>query len=102
MVRMVVMLALATVLAGCGTKEQKEGTDMPQQDIMAVVDEHAPRLIAIDGVEGIAVGQLAGGEPCVRIYVRELTDGLLAQLPTTLGGHPVDIEESGEFKPLAE
>ncbi len=93
-----VLLVLAALAAGCGTQTGEDA--VPRQDIMAVVDAEAPRLIAIEGVVGIAVGALDSGEPCVRIYVVKLTDELRAQLPASLGGWPVDIEESGEIRPL--
>lgn len=96
--RIVAVLALALALAACGPQRREEAVERP--DIMSVVDAHAPRLIAIDGVAAIAVGALDSGEPCVRIYVVELTDSLRAQLPRTLEGWPVDIEESGEIRPL--
>ncbi|MFN2370183.1 MAG: hypothetical protein ABR506_03400 [Candidatus Krumholzibacteriia bacterium] len=92
------LLLLALVAAACGKKGQEEAVERP--DIMGVVDAHAPRLIAIPGVAAVAVGALDSGEPCVRIYVVELTDALRAQLPATLDGWPVDVEESGEIRPL--
>lgn len=98
MLTMLPVLVLAATWAGCGTQKQEDA--VPREDIMAVVDEHAPQLIAIEGVAGVAVGALDTGEPCVRIYVVKLTDELRARLPATLGGWPVDIEESGEIRPL--
>ncbi len=94
----VALLLLTLTAASCGTPRQEETVDKP--DIMAVVDAHAPELIKVPGVTAIAVGALDSGEPCVRIYVDKLTDALRAKLPTTLDGWPVDVEESGEIKPL--
>ncbi len=95
---------MVVILAGCalvlGACQSGSGDDMPDKDIMTVVDEHAPRLIDIEGVVGVAVGELPTGELCVRIYVIEMTDELRAQLPSRLDGHPVDIEVSGEFRPM--
>ncbi|MFO7610566.1 MAG: hypothetical protein R6X35_15495 [Candidatus Krumholzibacteriia bacterium] len=96
--RTVATLLLVLALAACGPPRQEETVDRP--DIMSVVDTHAPRLIAIEGVAAIAVGALDSGEPCVRIYVVALTDALRAQLPPTLEGWPVVLEESGEIRPL--
>lgn len=96
--RTVAALLMVLALAACGPQQREETVDRP--DIMSVVDAHAPRLIAIEGVAAIAVGALDSGEPCVRIYVVELTDSLRAQLPQTLEGWPVDVEESGEIRPL--
>jgi hypothetical protein len=91
-----VLLVLS--LTACAQQPQEE--TVPRPDIMAVVDTHAPQLMTIPGVTAVAVGALDSGEPCVRIYVVELTDELQAQLPATLEGWPVDVEESGEIRPL--
>ncbi len=40
------------------------------------------------------------GRPCIKIYVARKTPELLAQLPATIAGHPVAVEETGEFKAL--
>ncbi len=43
---------------------------------------------------------LCDGAPCIKIYVARKTPGLLAQIPATIAGHPVVIEETGPFKAL--
>ncbi len=40
------------------------------------------------------------GAPCIKIYVAKKTPELLAQLPATIAGHPVVIEETGEIRAL--
>lgn len=100
-VRLTALALLALVVAGC-TADREGGDVMPKQDIMTVVDKHAPRLIAIEGVEAVAVGELASGEPCIRIYISVPLQDLEGQIPETLGGHPVDVEEGGKFKPLGD
>jgi len=40
------------------------------------------------------------GAPCIKIYVAKKTPELLGQLPATIAGHPVSVEETGEFKAL--
>ena len=40
------------------------------------------------------------GRPCIEIYVARKTPELLAQIPATIPGHPVVIEETGAFKAL--
>jgi hypothetical protein len=66
-----------------------------------VIATHSERLMAIDGVTGLAVGLLPDGRtPCVKILVEKLTEQLETRLPATLEGHPVVIETSGEIRPL--
>ena len=40
------------------------------------------------------------GAPCIKIYLAKKTPELLTQLPATIAGHPVAIEETGPFKAL--
>ncbi len=100
----VMTLALATLLAlaGCrsGDPNRKGGADMPQRDITTVMNAHVDALMATAGVAGVAIGETDDHTPCIIIYVVQLTDALRSTLPTTLEGHPVRIEESGEFRPL--
>lgn len=94
----IVLAALALALAACGSSHREETVAKP--DITTVVDNHAPELIEVPGVTAVAVGALPSGEPCVRVYVKKLTDEMRAKLPTTLDGWPVDVTESGEIKPM--
>ncbi len=43
---------------------------------------------------------LCEGVPCIKIYVARKTPELLGQIPATIAGHPVAVEETGEFKAL--
>ena len=40
------------------------------------------------------------GAPGIKVYVAGKTPKLLAQIPATIAGHPVVIEETGAFKAL--
>ncbi len=73
---------------------------MAEIPITRALKEATPGLMKIEGVVGTAQG-LCDGRPCIKIYVVKKTPGLLAQLPTTIAGHPVVIEETGAFKALA-
>ncbi len=43
---------------------------------------------------------LCDGAPCIKVYVARKTPELLGQIPATIAGHPVAVEETGEFKAL--
>ena len=73
---------------------------MPLRDINSVLKTHAAGLMAIDGVTAVAVGALADGKPCIRVYVVKKTGELARWIPGTLGGYPVDVEVSGVIRPL--
>jgi hypothetical protein len=93
----VVAILLLSTAFGCRTKSEDTVTN---RDINAVLEAHAANLMSIPGVAAVGVGQLSDGTPCIKIYVKQKTDDLLAGLPKNLEGHSVVVEESGEFKPM--
>ena len=72
---------------------------MPPRPIQEVLKEHTAGWMAIDGVVGTAVGEFEG-RPCIKVFVAEKTEELAAEVPGTLEGHPVVLEETGEFRAL--
>ena len=69
------------------------------RQIEQVLREHTDSLMALPGVIGTAEGD-QDGKPCVMVFVVELMDDLKRQIPDELGGYPVVITETGEFKAL--
>lgn len=61
--------------------------------------EHGGELLSLPGVVGIAEGEVAG-RPCVVVLVERATAQLERALPRALGGHPVDIRETGGLDAL--
>ena len=74
---------------------------MPEKTIEEVLREHTDSLMSLPGVVGTAQGQCSG-QPCIRVFVVEKTEELLKQIPTTIDGYQVAIDETGEFKALDE
>jgi hypothetical protein len=64
-----------------------------------VLQAHTSSLMAIPGVVGTGVGELKG-KPCILVFVRKLDATLKRELPKELEGHPVEIEEVGEVRPV--
>jgi hypothetical protein len=95
-----VLLAALTGAACRSGTDGKERPPMPARDIQTVQEAHAPTLMALDGVVGVAIGETDDRTPCVVIYVREMTKALRTKLPTSLEGYPVRVEVSGEIRPL--
>lgn len=81
-----------------GAHQQKE-KPMPEKTIEAVLKEHTDTLMSLSGVLGTAQG-LCSGKPCVKIYVVKKTPELIKQIPSTLEGYTVEIQETGEIKAL--
>ena len=98
MLRAAILVVL--VFAGACRGNGGDGRDMPTQDIKTVMDAHADELMALEGVTAVAIGALADGTPCIRVYVIKKTDDLQARIPKQIEGHPVVVEESGVIEPM--
>jgi hypothetical protein len=55
--------------------------------------------MSIPGVVGTAQG-LCDGQPCIKVLVIQKTPEIEEKIPETLEGYPVEIEPTGEIKPL--
>lgn len=64
--------------------------------IEEVLDRHSKRLMDLPGVTGVGIGEQSG-KPTIVIMVKNLTPDVKANLPQTLDGHQVVMEESGEI-----
>ncbi len=74
---------------------------MPRQDINAVLRAHEDELMAIPGVVGVYVGLMDNDKtPCLKVMVVKKTKDLEQQIPKSLEGYPVVIEETGVIRPL--
>lgn len=83
---------------GGGHPSRPEGGERePARDLRAVLSEHADRLLAIEGVAGIAQG-VEAGEPVVVVLA---TDGLdrvgRERIPAQIDGYGVVIRRTGPF-----
>ncbi len=94
-----VVLGVAHAPAGDAAAAEGKGKTMAEMSITQALKQATPGLMKIEGVVGTAQG-LCDGAPCIKIYVARKTPELLGQIPATIAGHPVVIEETGEFKAL--
>ena len=90
-----VLVTYGQVGVGEGQKEQP----MQEKSIEAVLTEHTSTLMALPGVVGTAQGSCSG-KPCIKVYVAEKTPELLKQIPSSLEGYPVEVQETGEIRAL--
>jgi len=96
----IVFLWLLAWAAACGQPRAEAGGDataMGQGTIEETLRAHTDRLMAIPGVVGTAQG-LCEGKPCIKVFVTKKRPALLRQIPATLHGYPIAVEESGEFR----
>ncbi len=94
-----VALCAALVPARNAAADAGKGKTMAEISITQALKQATPRLMKIEGVVGTAQAHCEG-KPCIKIYVAKKTPELLARIPATIAGHPVAIEETGEFKAL--
>ena len=72
---------------------------MPDKTIEQVLQDNTDQWMAIQGVEGTAIG-LFNGKPCIRIFTSLKPQQLQDKIPSTIEGHPVMIKETGAFRAL--
>ncbi len=99
---MVGLLWLVAAGVACGQqggKGDQESRPMQQKKIETVLKEHTDSLMALPGVVGTAIGECAG-KPCIKVYVEKKTPELLKQIPSTIDGYTVAVQETGEIRAL--
>lgn len=103
--RLLCCLVASSILACTQQDSSPSSGESPRvsaQSIQKVQEQHAPTLMAIPGVVGTAIGTLEDGTAYIAVFVKEETEELEARIPQELGGHPVRIRVSGEFRPFGD
>jgi len=63
-----------------------------------VKQNHESALMAIEGVEGVGIGQDGIGDPAIIVYLRD--EGARNRIPRTIEGHPVVTHITGAIDAL--
>ncbi len=66
--------------------------------IVAVKERSEARLLAIDGVEGVAIGRDQIGRDAILVFVRDRS--VESRLPREIEGFAVMVEVTGVIEPL--
>jgi len=79
----IVLLIIGAINTGCCSKlaveSEKGGHErMREKTIEQVQEEHTDEWMAIDGVEGTAIG-LHEGKPCIKIFTSSKPEELLSR-----------------------
>jgi hypothetical protein len=74
---------------------------MPQRTIEQVQKKYTDQWMAIQGVEGTAIG-LFDNKPCITVFSSIKADELRVKIPSIVEGCPVIIKETGTFRALGE
>ncbi len=95
-------LWLVAGVTACGQPSAEavpEEQPLVEKPIEQLLQENTDSLMSLPGVVGTALG-LCADEPCIRVFVVEATETLLEQIPKEIEGHPVDVQQTGEFEAL--
>lgn len=98
-----VSIIFLIVSIGCGSEQQKKNernSMAPSRSIDSVKEAHTSEFMNIPGVVGVYVGETDDGILYIGVMVKKTTPELERQIPSTLEGYPVHVEETGEIKPL--
>ena len=63
------------------------------------MEAHTPNLMSIPGVVGTAQGE-ENGAPIILVFVKTKDDRIRREVPPTIEGYPVRVDEVGEVRPI--
>ena len=66
--------------------------------VMAIQDKHTDELLQVNGVVGTGTGVDANGKLVVKVFTSRAG---VANIPASLEGVPVEVEETGDFQAMA-
>ena len=98
-----VLVLAAAIFAGCNQPPEQEKSEekaVPQRAITDVMNDNADRIMALDEVVMVAIGELKDGTPCIQVYVKYKSDILAREIGVEIEGYPVDYIMSDEIRPL--
>jgi len=77
--------------------DQQATASEVRRTVDTVLEENAETLMRLPGVVGTGLSE-SSGQPCVRVLVDKMTPELLEQIPTSLEGYAVAVEETGKHR----
>ena len=104
----VIAASFVDLLAGAaacgGPAEEAASLDQEQATVTAKTIEEAQQhltdsVMSLPGVTGTMIGECEG-EPCIMVLVVRKTEELADKIPSEFEGYPVEVEETGELRPL--
>jgi len=94
---LLVVVAVFSLLTLSGILLAQGSSEDAFDRVREVQERHTDRLMAIEGVEGTAVGLDENDRPVVKVFTARPA---VAGIPRTLEGVPVQVEVTGEFYAL--
>jgi len=74
---------------------------MDKRRINDVLKDHADELMAMPGVEAVAVGESCG-KRCIIVFVADISSSLIKRIPDNIEGFRIMVEKSGKFQALGQ
>lgn len=94
----VLFFVFAFGLVSCGSSDEStKNRRVATRPIEEVKADNTERLMSIPGVLGVLSGDIAG-KPCLRILVQRRTMATTKDIPHSIEGYPVVIEEGRSFR----
>ena len=95
---------LAGAAACGGPAEEAAPLDQEQATVTAKTIEEAQQhltdsVMSLAGVTGTMIGE-CDGTPCIKVLVVRKTEDLAEKIPSQFEGFTVELEETGEIRPL--
>ena len=101
------ILVLLIFAVGCNNAAEKEKPvpkpvpeSTPERSINEVMNENVDRIMALDEVVMVAIGEMDNGTPCIQVYVKYKSDALAEEIGVEIDGHPVVYIISDEIRPM--
>ncbi len=99
-----VLLLTSAFLGACASDRNpspdESRSSVGRPTITEVLERHAAELMNHPGVQMVYEGRTAEGDPCIKVGVSEIDPAVRAAIPPVLEGWPVEIEQTGEIRPL--
>ncbi len=97
------LVGLTVTSMGC-EQQAKDVTQtqkaQPMKSIDDVIKVYADSMLAIPGVVGLYHGLDENGKSCLKVMVVKRTAELEKRIPKQIEGFTVEIDETGEIKPM--
>jgi hypothetical protein len=99
MKKVLLLILISVAFTNCDA-QVKDSSDMKRKPIDEVFKENQEKLLSIPGVQGFYQSMLEDESDCIVVMINKFTEEIQKQIPDTLEGYPVVIEEGGEIIPL--
>jgi len=95
----IIIIAISFMACVENNVDSRRESKMPKKTLEEVLKESNNKLLSIPGVVGTAQG-LCDRKTCIKVYVIKKSPELARQIPFSIDGYAVVIEETGDIHTL--